>query len=167
MISPSRQRTIIGIDPGYGRIGVGIIHQKGNKLECVSYECIMPTKGAFVDRLACIHTSLSESFAKYKPDIVSVEKLYFFKNTTTAIDVSQARGVILLTARLLHIPICEFTPLQVKQSVSGYGRADKLQMQKMVKLLLSLPTIPKPDDAADALALAICASTYNINLLSL
>lgn len=167
MTKEYQQRTIIGIDPGYGRIGVGIIRQERTALHCVSYECLTPPKGVFADRLAHIHASLTDIFNNHKPNIVSIEKLYFFKNTTTAIDVSQARGVILLSARLLHIPICEFTPLQVKLSVSGYGKADKLQMQKMVKLLLSLQTIPKPDDAADALALAICASTYNKTLSQL
>ena len=152
-------RTIIGIDPGYGRIGVGIIRQERSHLRCMAYECITPPKGVFADRLFMIYTSLSDLFMRHKPAIVSVEKLYFFKNTATAIDVSQARGVILLAARVLNIPICEYTPLQVKQAISGYGMADKQQVQRMVKILLKLPTIPRPDDAADALALAICAST--------
>lgn len=154
-------RTIVGIDPGYGRMGVGIIRQNGVRLSCISYECVMPPKGVFADRLIHIHSSLERIINRAKPDIVSIEKLFFYKNVKTALDVAQARGVILLTARLHNMQICEYTPLQVKQSVCGYGKADKRQMQKMVQLLLSLPSLPKPDDAADALALAICASAQN------
>ncbi len=161
MIQAFQQRTIIGIDPGYGRIGVGVIRHEKAGLRNISYSCLMPPKGPFPDRLAHIYSALTALFVEHAPSIISIEKLFFFKNATTAIDVAQARGVMLLAAQHLAIPICEFTPLQVKLAVSGYGRADKLQMQKMVKILLSLPTLPKPDDAADALALAICASTYN------
>ncbi|MEK7648766.1 MAG: crossover junction endodeoxyribonuclease RuvC [Patescibacteria group bacterium] len=159
-----RTRTIIGIDPGYGRIGVGVIRQDGAQLSCVSYECLMPPKAVFADRLLFIHTALGIVLQRHVPAIVAVEKVYFFKNITTAIDVSQARGVILLTARLQTIPLYEYTPLQVKRAVTGYGKADKQQVQKMVQILLSLPALPKPDDAADALALAICASTAPYNL---
>lgn len=154
------ERTIVGIDPGYARIGVGAIRKERSGIRCISYECLMPPKGSLADRLALIHSALTTFLKKLQPDIVSVEKIYFFKNAKTAIDVAQARGVILLAAQQLCIPICEYTPLQIKQAVSGYGKADKLQMQKMVQMLLSLPTVPKPDDAADALAVAICASTY-------
>lgn len=160
----AHKRTIIGIDPGYGRVGVGVIRQEGTSLRVVTYDCLMPPKGEFVDRLAYIYESLAQIIAEHRPQCISVEKIYFFKNTTTAIDVSQARGVILLAARLQHIPLYEYTPLQVKQAVCGYGKADKQQMQKMVKLLLGLSVIPKPDDAADALALAICASSSNKQL---
>ena len=154
-----QKRIILGIDPGYGRIGIGVIQQEGARLRCVAYECISPEKGLFADRLLIIHQALTRILLHYKPDLVAIEKLFFFKNITTALDVSQARGVLLLTVRLLTIPLCEFTPLQIKHSITGYGKADKRQVQKMVQLLLSLPTLPKPDDAADALALAICAST--------
>lgn len=163
-MNTTTHRTIIGIDPGYGRMGVGIIRQNGARLTCISYECVMPPKGAFADRLITIHSALGRSIETHKPDIVSIEKLFFYKNVKTALDVAQARGVILLAARLHNVRICEYTPLQVKQSVCGYGRADKHQMQKMVQLLLSLPSLPKSDDAADALALAICASAQNDSL---
>lgn len=156
-------RTILGIDPGYGRIGVGVIQQHGARLVCQSYDCITPPKNSFPDRLLFIYQSLGELLMRYTPTLVAIEKLYFFKNTTTAIDVSQARGVILLAMRLRGVSIHEYTPLQVKRAVTGYGKADKQQMQKMVQILLSLPSLPKPDDAADALALAICASTVPIN----
>ncbi len=156
-------RTILGIDPGYGRIGVGVIQQNGAHLVCRSYACITPPKHSFPDRLLFIYQSLVELLQCHAPALVAIEKLYFFKNTTTAIDVSQARGVILLAMRMHGISIHEYTPLQVKHAITGYGKADKQQVQKMVQILLSLPSLPKPDDAADALALAICASTVPIN----
>lgn len=161
MNSASSQRVIIGIDPGYSRIGIGIVRQEKSRLACISYECLAPQSRIFTDRLAFIHSEIKRIITTYTPDVLSIEKLFFFKNAKTAIDVSQARGVILLTARLLNVPICEYTPLQVKQSICGYGKADKRQMQKMVQILLSLPSLPKSDDAADALALAICASAQN------
>ena len=107
-----------------------------------------------------IYDGMNQIIDKYKPDALSVEKLFFNTNTTTAIDVAQARGVIILAARVKNIPVYEYTPLQVKQAVTGYGRAEKQQVQEMVKHILCLKSVPKPDDTADALAVAICHSHY-------
>jgi crossover junction endodeoxyribonuclease RuvC len=153
-----KERIIIGIDPGYGRVGYGVISVSNACATCISYGCIETLSAlALPDRLHSIYNELSSLIKEVQPDCIAVEKLYFTKNVTTGIDVSQARGVILLTARLQGIPIFEFTPLQVKQAATGYGKADKAQLQKMVTLLLRLKKIPTPDDAADALAVALCA----------
>lgn len=152
--------SILGIDPGYGTIGWGIVTQKGSTFSCINYGCITtPTNISFPDRLHSLYNDLTRLIIATSPALVAVEKLFFYKNTKTALDVSQARGVILLTAKLAGLPILEFTPLQVKQAVTGHGQADKLQIQKMVTLLLNLKKHPTPDDAADALAIAICASS--------
>lgn len=157
--SPSTA-PILGIDPGYGTIGWGLVTQNGSSYRCINYGCIITSPDqTFPDRLLFLHDELTRLIAQTSPRLVAVEKLFFSKNTKTAIDVSQARGVILLTAKLAKLPLLEFTPLQVKQSVTGYGQADKLQIKKMVTLLLGLKKHPTPDDAADALALAICASS--------
>ncbi len=130
---------------------------KHGELELVDYGCILTdSKTEMPDRLVEIHSELNRIIGKYKPDILSCEELFFFKNLKTAITVAQARGVVITSARLNQIPVSEYTPLQVKQAVSGYGRADKQQIQKMVKVILKLDELPKPDDAADALAVAIC-----------
>ncbi len=152
--------TIIGIDPGFGRTGYGVVQKIKSEYRCIEYGCITTSPTcAFPDRLHTLYTSLSALFSSTKPTILSLEKIFFAKNTKTALDVSAARGVILLCATQHKIAIQEFTPLQVKQGVIGYGKADKLQVQKIVQLLLKLPCLPKPDDAADALALALCANT--------
>ncbi len=152
--------TIIGIDPGFGRTGYGVIQKIKSEYQCIEYGCITTSPTcAFPDRLLTLHTRLATLFSSFKPTVVSLEKIFFAKNTKTALDVSAARGVIMLCATQHGIPIQEFTPLQVKQGVIGYGKADKLQIQKIVQLLLKLPSLPKPDDAADALALALCANT--------
>jgi len=155
---------ILGIDPGTAIIGYGLI-KKSEELKLIKYGCIKTAKNlATAERLKKIHKQLNSLIKKYKPDIVAVEDIFFFKNLKTVITVSQARGVILLTAINFNIPIFEYTPLQIKQAITGYGRAEKIQVQKMVKLLLSLEKVPKPDDAADALATAICcANTINSN----
>ena len=151
---------IMGIDPGYGITGFGVIKVSGSKLECLDYGVIRTLKGEdFSQRLKYLYKDLQTLIKKYNPDIVAVEELFFFKNVKTAIKVSHARGVILLTAIQAGKEIVEFTPLQVKQAISCYGRAGKLQVQKMVKTFLHLKTLPQPDDAADALAVAICASS--------
>lgn len=151
---------ILGIDPGYGTIGWGIVTQNGSSYSCINYGCITTSPAlSFPDRLHSLYNDLTRLIIATSPALIAVEKLYFQKNTKTAMDVSQARGVILLTAKLAGLPVLEFTPLQVKQSVTGYGQADKLQIQKMVTLLLNLKKHPTPDDAADALAIAICASS--------
>ena len=148
---------ILGIDPGYATIGYGIIEYDNFRFKTITYGAIITTpKDAFVDRLCSIYDDITTLVNTYHPDCLSIEKLFFNTNTTTAIDVAQARGVILLAARKLGLSIFEYTPLQVKQSITGYGRAEKRQVMEMVKNLLQLNAIPKPDDTADALALAIC-----------
>jgi len=148
---------IIGIDPGIAIVGYGVIEYKGNKFSIIDYGAITTgTNYSFPDRLKIVYDSLSELLQKYKPDEFAIEELFFNKNAKTAIKVGQARGVEVLAAVNLGIDIYEYTPLQVKQGVVGYGRADKKQVQEMVKILLNLKEIPKPDDVADALAVAIC-----------
>ncbi|HUT96162.1 MAG TPA: crossover junction endodeoxyribonuclease RuvC [Candidatus Paceibacterota bacterium] len=149
---------ILGIDPGTAITGYGII-EKGEKLEMIKYGCIKTTTDlSTAERLNKLHAELEKLIKKYKPEIVAVEDIFFFKNLKTAIKVSQARGVILLAIAQSKIRVAEYTPLQIKQAVACYGRAEKSQVQKMVKVLLDLREIPKPDDAADALAVAICCA---------
>lgn len=150
---------ILGIDPGTAILGYGCVNAEKNKNKLITYGCLKTPKD-FNDasRLKILYEGLVKLIKKLKPDYLAVEKIFFFKNAKTVISVSQARGVTILAAANLGIPVVEFTPLQVKQAVSSYGRAEKQQVQKMVKLLLGLAEIPKPDDAADALAIAICAA---------
>jgi len=161
----NKRLTILGIDPGFGRTGWGVCVSEGNKLQAKSYGCIETGKDEdFSYRLEQIYSDLNKIIEKYKPDVIGVEELFFSKNVTTAINVAHARGIVLLSARLANVPIMEFTPLQVKQAISGYGKADKKQVQQMVKTFLNLKEIPQPDDAADALAVAVCASnSYKLN----
>ncbi len=148
---------IIGIDPGYAIVGVGVVEYVGNKFRTLEYNAITTPAGMnTVERLKKIYTEMTMYIDKYKPDAIAIEELFFNSNQKTAINVAQARGVLLVAAANKNVPICEYTPLQVKQSVTGYGRAEKKQIQQMVKMLLGLNAIPKPDDAADALAIAIC-----------
>lgn len=150
---------ILGIDPGIADTGYGVIRAEKQKLTCLDYGSIKTmAKTELADRLEIISQELNKIIKKYQPDLTAVEELFFCKNVKTALIVGQARGVILLTAKQNKIPVVEFTPLQVKQAVSTYGRAEKIQVQKMVKLLLDLKEIPQSDDAADALAVAICAA---------
>lgn len=151
---------ILGIDPGTATTGFGVIKKIGKqKLKLIDYGCIKTSANlSTAERLNKLHKDLNLLIKKNNPNIVAVEDIFFFKNLKTAIKVSQARGVILLTAAKLKIPIFECTPLQVKQAITSYGRAEKIQVQKMVKTLLNLKEIPKPDDAADALAVAICCA---------
>lgn len=149
-------KIILGIDPGYGRVGLGVIESQGSRCKSLHYSCIETSKDLdFNQRLFQISQELNAVIKEYKPELAVVEKLYFAKNTTTALDVAQARGVILLTLFNSNVPSYELSPLQVKQYTSGYGKASKRQMQEVVKMLLGLEKIPKPDDAADALALAL------------
>jgi crossover junction endodeoxyribonuclease RuvC len=150
-------KIILGIDPGIADTGFGVIEKgAGGKISCVAYGSIKTKAGTpMAERLEILHNELEKIIKKYQPVLASVEELFFQNNAKTAIIVGQARGVILLTCRKNKVPIVELTPLQVKQTIAGFGRADKLQVQKMVKLLLNLKEIPKPDDAADALAIAI------------
>jgi crossover junction endodeoxyribonuclease RuvC len=154
---------ILGIDPGFGRTGWGVIEEARGSLKMIDYGCIETKNGEdFSERLDVLYEEIREKIKKFKPDLIAVEELFFYKNITTAIKVSHARGVILLAAKRARARIEEFTPLQVKQAVSGYGGADKKQVQQMVRVLLNLKEIPKPDDAADALAIAICAAGNKI-----
>ena len=148
---------IIGIDPGYATIGYGIVDYDNIHFKTVGYGAVTtPPDKNFPDRLIDIYNDIKTLIKKYNPQSMAIERLYFNTNTTTAIDVAQARGVIVLAARQAGIDIFEYTPLQVKQSITGYGRAEKHQVMEMVKSLLQLKAVPQPDDTADALALAIC-----------
>lgn len=149
---------ILGIDPGYGRVGFGIIERSGNDWKMITFGCIETSpKKSFVERLLQIRNELVDLIEKYKPTRVAVEELFFFKNLKTAVEVGQARGAILLISAQSGLPVDEFTPLQVKQAMTGYGRAEKAQMQKIVAAVLGLKEKIKSDDAADALAVALCA----------
>ena len=148
---------ILGIDPGYAIVGWGVIETVGVKQRVIAYGSIQTQAGIpIVERLERIFRGMNELIEKYKPDEMAVEELFFNTNTTTAIVVAEARGIILLAAKLKGVKIAEYTPLQVKQAVVGYGRAEKKQVITMVTQLLNLPAPPKPDDTADALAIAVC-----------
>ncbi|NBI06944.1 crossover junction endodeoxyribonuclease RuvC [Senegalia massiliensis] len=147
---------IFGIDPGIAIVGYGVIDYKGNNFKVVDYGVITtPASMSPQQRLKKVYDELTNILIEYKPDAVAIEELFFNKNVKTAIQVGQARGVEILAVMNQNIDLFEYTPLQVKQGVVGYGRAKKKQVQEMVKLLLNLKEIPKPDDAADALAVAI------------
>ena len=161
---------ILGIDPGIADTGFGVIRkEKNGELKCLDYGSIKTMAGIRLPRrLEILDKALEDVISKHKPILVGVEELFFCNNVKTALIVGQARGVVLLTVQKKKVPLVEFTPLQVKQAVSTYGKASKLQVQKMVKLLLNLKEIPKPDDAADALAVAICAgNSQNLKNLCL
>ncbi|WP_124727124.1 crossover junction endodeoxyribonuclease RuvC [Staphylospora marina] len=148
---------VMGIDPGIAIVGFGVVDREGNRLKAVEYGSIQTEAGLPVPvRLRQIHEACRTLFALHRPDVVAVEQLFFQRNVTTAFTVGQARGVILLAAEQEGIPVTEYTPMQVKMAVTGYGQAQKKQVQEMVRILLALPGIPKPDDVADALAVAIC-----------
>lgn len=157
---------ILGIDPGYAIVGYGVVDYAKNRFSVKGFGAITTKANTpFPERLSVIYNDMCEIIEKYKPDRLSIEKLYFNTNSTTAIDVAQARGVIVLAAKNKGIDIFEYTPLQVKQAVTGYGRAEKHQVMEMVKNLLCLKAVPKPDDTADALAIAICDGHYSDSLL--
>ena len=148
---------ILGIDPGFGRVGYGIIEYRNNKYRPVEYGCITtPAEDKLSTRLKKINDDLEEVISRYNLDAASVESLFFNTNITTGIQVAEARGVILLALEKNNIPISEYTPLQVKQALIGYGRADKIQIKNMVKEMLKLEKMPRLDDTTDALAIAIC-----------
>ena len=149
--------TILGIDPGYAIVGAGLVDYSANQFRLIEAKAITTEANTpFEQRLREIHAGVAGLIAAHRPAAMAIEKLFFNTNAKTAIDVAQARGVILLAAAQAGVPVYEYTPLQVKQSVVGYGRAEKRQVQDMVKLLLRLSACPKPDDVADALAIAIC-----------
>lgn len=160
---------ILGIDPGYAIVGFGIVEYKGNKFTPIEYGAITTdNEMPFPERLKYIYDRTIDIINMHKPEFLSIEELFFNTNVKTAIAVGHARGVLLLAAQNLGVPIYEYTPLQIKQAVTGYGRADKNQVQQMVKTLLSLQKVPKPDDTADALAVAVChAHSYNPNTSNL
>lgn len=148
---------IMGVDPGTAITGYGVIEQMGNRFRLLEYGAVRSTTNSAVpERLQSIFDGINQIIERHKPDQLAIEELFFNKNTKTALAVGQARGVIILAACLKKLPVFEYTPLQVKQAVVGYGRAEKQQVQFMVKAILNLTEIPKPDDAADALAIAIC-----------
>lgn len=148
---------ILGIDPGLATLGYACVEKNGNNFKKIDYGTIRtPADMKNSNRLNKIYKELNELIEKYSPEHMAVEELFFNKNVKTAIKVGQARGVILLAGAQAELQVGEYTPLQVKQAVVGYGRASKMQVQQMVKALLSLEKIPKPDDAADALAVSIC-----------
>ena len=148
---------ILGIDPGTAILGYGLVEENPKGLLPLTYGCLRTEKGQPASsRLLKLFLGLEELLGRLKPDGVAVEKLFFASNAKTALSVGEARGAILLCAARAELKIAEYTPLEVKQAVTGYGRAEKRQVQQMVKTLLKLPQLPRPDDAADALALAIC-----------
>ena len=148
---------VIGIDPGLATTGYGLVSKDGEELHSIDYGYIgTPAHMELYERLYLIFQGLTALLEKYSPDALAVEELFFSKNTKTALQVGQARGAILTAAAHMHISVYEYTPLQVKQTVAGYGRADKKQIQHMVRLILMLKETPQPDDVADALAIAIC-----------
>ena len=147
---------IIGIDPGTGILGFGVVDTARGKSTLVTAGVIRtPPHTPLDERLEEIFDGLTEIIAETNPDVMSVEKLFFARNVTTAMSVASARGVAILTGRKAKLPIAEYTPMQIKQSLTGYGKADKKQVQEMVRMQLGLKEVPKPDDAADALAAAI------------
>ncbi|MBO4322031.1 MAG: crossover junction endodeoxyribonuclease RuvC [Clostridia bacterium] len=149
--------VILGIDPGLATVGWGVIKSEGSRLRPVAYGALTTEPGVPTERrLSLIFRDMGGLIERYSPDAVSVEELFFNTNITTGIRVAEARGVILLCAENYGVPVFEYTPLQAKQAVVGYGRAEKRQIISMVTRLLSLPEPPSPDDAADALAIAIC-----------
>lgn len=148
---------ILGIDPGYAIVGYGVLEYSNNHFRVLDYGAITTSAGTpFNRRLELISIGMQEILIKNKPDVMAIEKLFYNTNAKTVIDVAQARGVIVLEAQKFGLDIAEYTPLQVKQSVVGYGRAEKKQVQEMMRIMLKLDKIPKPDDTADALAMAIC-----------
>ena len=159
---------ILGIDPGYATIGYGVVEkQKNDNTVAVDFGVVLtPKEEGLPVRLAMLEEGINKILSKYKPDEIAVEELFFNQNITTGIQVAQARGVILLAAEKLGVPIFEYTPMQVKQAVTGYGGADKRQVLLMTQRLLNMKEIPRPDDAADALAIAICHARSATSLLN-
>lgn len=156
-------KVVLGIDPGIADTGYGFIKVDGSRLSCLAYGSVKTAPRAeLAERLEILYKNLDKLIKKYKPQLAAVEELFFNKNVRTALIVGQARGVSLLALQHNKVPLISFTPSQVKQAVSAYGQASKLQVQKMVKLILSLEKLPQPDDAADALAVAICALNHRL-----
>ena len=158
---------ILGIDPGYGITGFGIVDAQRNNFQLLQYGAITTPAGTdFPLRLQMIYNDMTELLMVAKPDAVAIEELFFGQNVTTGIGVAQSRGVILLAIQQAGIPIYQYKPMQVKQSVVGYGNATKHQVQDMTKRILHLQSTPKPDDAADAIAIALCHARSSTSLLA-
>ena len=158
---------VLGIDPGYAIVGWGVLEYSGGRFAPVAYGAITTDAGVpFEQRLREVYDGMHEILAKYRPEALAIEKLFYQHNQTTVIGVAEARGVILLAAAQAGLPIYEYTPMQVKQAVTGYGKAVKKQVQEMTRVLLHLPAVPKPDDTADALAMAITFCHTNGNQLN-
>lgn len=152
---------ILGIDPGYAIVGWGVVRYERGRFVPMDFGAVTTPAGMpFGQRLAMIYRDLNEILERHHPDAAAVEKLYFQSNKTTAIDVAQARGVTMLALEQHGVPVFEYTPMQVKSAVTGYGQAQKPQVMEMIKRLLRLREVPKPDDTADALAIAICHAQY-------
>lgn len=148
---------VLGIDPGTARTGYGLVTRDGGRLQAVDYGCLETVPDRELPaRLLIIHQAVSELIAEHRPAVVGVERLFFNKNVQTAFAVGQARGVVLLAAAQAGLPVYEYGPHEVKMAVTGYGKAPKDQVQRMVQMILGLAAIPHPDDAADALAVAVC-----------
>lgn len=148
--------TVLGIDPGIGRLGWGIVEKQGIKAKAIVFGCIeTPKEDTLPKRLQAIYEHITNLIVQYQPDAVAVEELFFNTNVSTAFSVGQARGVVLLVASLHNLPVTSYTPAQVKSAVAGYGKADKAQVGRMIKLTLRLAKVPTPDDTADALAIAL------------
>lgn len=157
---------ILGIDPGIAIVGFGLVESNRGSVRMLQYGAVTTEAGLpLATRLVQIENDMTALIAQLKPDEIAVEELFFSKNITTGIAVAHGRGVILCTAERLGVPIFEYTPMQVKQAVAGYGLADKKQVMDMTKRLLKLKAVPKPDDAADALAIAICHARSATSLL--
>ena len=148
---------ILGIDPGVATIGYGLVKKHGKILKSLDYGCIVTKpEDDFHDRLSIIYKEIRSLVKEHEPDVVACEEIFFYKNTKTALNVGHARGVILLALNSMHVEIVGYTPLHVKQVITGYGRAEKKEIQEDIKNILGMDKIPKPDDAADALAIAVC-----------
>jgi crossover junction endodeoxyribonuclease RuvC len=156
---------ILGIDPGIAIVGFGLIESERGSVRMLQYGAVTTEAGPLATRLLQIENDMTALIAQLQPDEIAIEELFFSKNITTGIAVAHGRGVILCTAEKLGVPICEYTPMQVKQAVVGYGLAEKKQVMDMTRRLLHLKTVPKPDDAADALAIAICHARSATSLL--
>ena len=158
----NKNMKILGIDPGTAILGWGLIEKRGQKIIPLKYGCVEThSTQAMPERLGQIYASLFDIIKRVEPDEIAIEELFYFKNEKTVISVAQARGVAVVCAENSGVPVYEYTPLQVKQALTGYGRADKKQMQEMVRITCGLDHCPKPDDAADALAVAICHGQSN------
>ncbi len=149
---------VLGIDPGTSLMGFGVVEENGQHVRALEYGCLRTAAGRpRAERLADLFDGVTDLIARHRPERLAVEELFFNRNVTTALSVGEARGVVLLAAQKAGLPVMEFNPMLVKQAVVGYGRADKQQVQNMVRVILGLAEPPRPDDAADALAVAICA----------